>query len=506
MLGMSFSGCSRLLALPSTAILLALLACGGGGSGGTPTGPTGPSNVVVTIAAVELPIGDTLQAFATVTDSRGKTIADVVVNWSSSDPSVLSVTSSGAVRGLKVGKATVAATVSGSTGGLELSVRQPSFIQRFASGFVLDGKPFRVAGANSAVATSSIDVFRVESALSEAAAMGVRVVRLWGASEIGSLDGAVATLGAPEGLRPYYQYWDAANGRPAYNDGPDGIQVLDHAVAIAKQSGIRLVISLVDNWSWYWGGADQYVLWYAKSLHGDFYTDPSIRRAYKDWISHLLNHVNAETGLRYADDPTIMAWELGNEVTCYGDGGVEWQGSACRGSDVESWVADVSAYVRSLDSRHLIAIGDVGFFAGKADAAMGYPYSASNEPDFAKTILLPNIDYGTYHAYPHDFQNGTLPPTEWGKRFIQDHIAEAKTAGKPAVLEEFGARDPALLQAALDAWLMEMSTTDGGGFMFYQVGARLRDGSPAWMDGYSLYASSPIAPRLATWLKVFDTR
>ena len=34
----------------------------------------------------------------------------------------------------------------------------------------------------------------------------------------------------------------------------------------------------------------------------------------KDYISHLLLHVNQYTGLTYAEDPTIFAYETGNEM------------------------------------------------------------------------------------------------------------------------------------------------------------------------------------------------
>src|SRR5207237_2175157 len=51
-----------------------------------------------------------------------------------------------------------------------------------------------------------------------------------------------------------------------------------------------------------------------------FYTDPTIRKWYKDWIAHLLNRTNTYTGLQYKDDATILGWELANEPRC-GAGG-----------------------------------------------------------------------------------------------------------------------------------------------------------------------------------------
>ena len=81
------------------------------------------------------------------------------------------------------------------------------------------------------------------------------------------------------------------------------------------QHGIKLIIPLTNNWNDF-GGMDQYVRWADGQYHDDFYTDPVIRGWYKDWITHVLNRVNTLTGVAYKDDPTVMAWELGNEPRC----------------------------------------------------------------------------------------------------------------------------------------------------------------------------------------------
>jgi mannan endo-1,4-beta-mannosidase len=72
-----------------------------------------------------------------------------------------------------------------------------------------------------------------------------------------------------------------------------------------------------------------------------FYTDPDARAAYQRFVRHLLQHRNAYTGLRYVDDPTIMAWELGNELN----------------GMTPDWVQDNAAYVKKLAPRQLVAAG-----------------------------------------------------------------------------------------------------------------------------------------------------
>ncbi|MGO6906950.1 beta-mannosidase, partial [Rhizobium ruizarguesonis] len=73
------------------------------------------------------------------------------------------------------------------------STSQQSFVTTKEGGFLLDGKPFRVAGANNHYLTfgSSAEVTRV---LDDATAMGANVVRTFLQPVIGSLDGQVPTI------------------------------------------------------------------------------------------------------------------------------------------------------------------------------------------------------------------------------------------------------------------------------------------------------------------------
>ena len=44
-----------------------------------------------------------------------------------------------------------------------------------------------------------------------------------------------------------------------------------------------------------------------------FYTADAPCQAYKNYVQMLAERVNTITGVKYADDPTILAWELCNE-------------------------------------------------------------------------------------------------------------------------------------------------------------------------------------------------
>lgn len=68
-----------------------------------------------------------------------------------------------------------------------------------------------------------------------------------------------------------------------------GWQALDHVIAEAKQHGVRLLLSLVNNLQAY-GGKTQYVKWAweegigLSASNDSFFFDPSIRGYFKNYI------------------------------------------------------------------------------------------------------------------------------------------------------------------------------------------------------------------------------
>lgn len=112
---------------------------------------------------------------------------------------------------------------------------------------------------------------------------------------------------------------------------------VDRGLAIAAEEGVRVIIPLVDNWAWFGGFAE----WAALSGTRDFWNDPESRADFKAFISWLMNRKNTVTGVLYKDDPTIMAWELGNEID---------KASA-------DWIVDMAAHIKSIDANHLLIDG-----------------------------------------------------------------------------------------------------------------------------------------------------
>ena len=356
--------------------------------------------------------------------------------------------------------------------------------KRPATSFELEGKPFCFAGANNYYLSYKPPAM-VDDVLESARAMGLKVVRIWAFIDRGSLDGRVRSIddaGEKRGL--YFQAWDPVEQRAIFNDGPNGLERLDYALAKADQLGLKVVLVLTNNWTEF-GGMDQYLAWFGLSGHADFYSDPRVRQAYKGWLSHLALRENTLTQRVYREDPTIFAWELANEP----------RGPAGTPSIVLTrWANEMSRYLKSIDANHLVAVGDEGFLDGPSEH---WTYHADNGVDHRALTELPAIDYGTFHMYPETWGTGF----GWSERWIDDHLSLARELGKPTVLEEYGlkvARDtlgrieeglPVRLRN-YSAWNERVLSRGGNAAMFWLlVGRDTEQGG--WYQDYDQFSVYP---------------
>jgi hypothetical protein len=139
---------------------------------------------------------------------------------------------------------------------------------------------------------------------------------------------------------------------------------MDHALALARKHGIRLVIPLINNHN----GGDSAGLGNFGDYLGlclfrgippsQFYTDETMKADFRNIITFVLNRVNTINGIRYGDDPTILAWQLGNEL-----GG--WEGPA----PPAAWTIEMATCIKQLAKNTLVMDGTMGGL----DAPNRYP-------------------------------------------------------------------------------------------------------------------------------------
>lgn len=118
----------------------------------------------------------------------------------------------------------------------------------------------------------------------------------------------------------------------------EAFKAYDEVLEAANQAGVRLIIPFVDNW-WWWGGPKEYAAFRGKG--GDeFWTDSLLIADFKKTVSFIINRVNTRTGVPYKQDKAILGWETGNELVC-----------------PFAWTRQIAAYIKSLDSVHLVIEG-----------------------------------------------------------------------------------------------------------------------------------------------------
>ena len=82
-----------------------------------------------------------------------------------------------------------------------------------------------------------------------------------------------------------------------------------------------------------------------------FYTDDSVINTFKNYTDILMRHVNPYTGLSYADDPTIIGYETGNELN-----GIAW---GDKDVPVE-WIVEICCLIKGLGPKKLCIDGMYG--------------------------------------------------------------------------------------------------------------------------------------------------
>ena len=336
--------------------------------------------------------------------------------------------------------------VVGQRAGTTADASSDAFVTRSGSHLLLNGRPWRFSGVNMYWLGLDDNVqdangpeypthARIDDGFAGAAALGARLVR---SHTLG------ISVGSPRSLEPSLgQFNDAA------------FDTIDYSVFKARQSGIRLMIPLTDQWHYYHGGKHTFVAWRGHpDLPGQnaatsntqkvteelFYTDPTIISDFHDYIAHLLDHVNPYTGMRLGSDPTIAIWETGNEL---------WDAPP-------AWTEQTAKFIKSQAPQALVADGS---------AATGMHVSSA-------AITAPDVDIVGGHFYPTD--------PNWASSDAQTAAAD----GKAYVVGEYP-----LNGADASGWLSGVAGNGNiAGDLAWSLLPHLADGSPEpHGDGYALH-------------------
>jgi len=330
-----------------------------------------------------------------------------------------------------------------------ITARQPSALSSLSRVYASPqglqeggNQPFYLSGANQYYLFYKNSQM-VDDVFAAAQSLGLNTMRTWAFCEGQAHEGVC--------LQPAAGVYDEAAFRK-----------LDYVIKKARDSGVRLVLTLSNNWTDF-GGIDQYLRWVGGGLvHDDFYRDERLRTLFRKYIRQVLNRVNSLTGVAYKDDPTIMIWELMNEP---------------RADDKQSlyaWIDEMAAYIKSLDSLHLVSTGSEGGFS----------------TDFIATHASPHIDVASLHLYVESWNISIEAATS----MLREHLVMAREQlKKPLYLGEFGILDQTKRADAYRQWYDLIDHENGKGALLWVLSGTQYDqfGNKGQRypdyDGYTVY-------------------
>jgi hypothetical protein len=235
------------------------------------------------------------------------------------------------------------------------------------------------------------DAFEIRDALESVRQMGGQVVRLY-------------TIPVRRGQDP--------EDVPTFVLAPGeldetSMQAMDRVLALANETGVRVIVPLLNNWQWM-GGRPQYAEFRGKE-EAEFWTDRQLVDDFKQTVARVLTRTNTLTGIEYRDDKAILCWETGNELQA-----------------PHSWTHEIASYMKELDPNHLVMDG---YFA------------IDPIPVREEAVADPAIDILSSHHYVSD--------PELLRSFIRTN-QEIVAGRKPYVVGEFGFVGTAAVGRVLD--------------------------------------------------------
>lgn len=295
------------------------------------------------------------------------------------------------------------------------------FVKASGTRFTVNDEPFYCSGTNAFYAGLEyiMSEDEVTHMMKEHADRGVTVLRLF----MSFFDSV------PNSMMPSFG---------EYNE--EALQRLDSTLVEMARRGIRGILVLSNYWPFLGGFAK----WMEKAYPGqekpleEFYTDDFVKSEFKKFISMLINRRNSLTGVLYRDDPTIFAFELANEPRAKG---YDVTIGKMPGETICSWAQEMTAFIRSLDSNHMVSIGDEGM---RANGSNQEPHSWINNGyegvDFVCNLQY--ADFATIHSYPDAWgMSATDGGYQWlGDNYFKDRRDIAHSMNKPIILEEYGMR------------------------------------------------------------------
>ena len=238
---------------------------------------------------------------------------------------------------------------------------------------------------------------------------------------------------------------------------------LDWIIAVARAHGLKLILSFTDFWPES-GGISSLILLSRKFLdlspdhseqygRSSFFTDQNYFSLYIRHVEHILMRKSKITGTRYCDESTVMAWELmvslflttfkflhlfiQNEPRC----------RLCSEGILQKWIWNAAKAVKSLDKRHLLTVGEEGFYASTKNYVNPAKWASDTGQNFISDHIFTEIDYASSHLWTDNWnlfsawsrKHVKNDSFNFSKTWIEEHSSDSlNILQKPFVLSEYG--------------------------------------------------------------------
>jgi len=221
---------------------------------------------------------------------------------------------------------------------------------------------------------------------------------------------------------------------------------LDFLLSEMKKRNMHAVVILNNYWDWS-GGMPQYVSWSTgtkiphpipsgqwekfMTYSASFYQDSLAKQMFRKYIKYVITRTNTITGIKYYNDPTIMAWELANEPRP--------NPHSLKDTTLlpyfYHWIRNTATYIHKLAPQQLVTTGSEGLVG-----------TLQQKSIFLKEQRSSAINYITIHIWPKNWgwyqavlaKKTFHPSVEKTFHYLDQHINMAKKLNKPLVVEEFG--------------------------------------------------------------------
>ncbi len=214
---------------------------------------------------------------------------------------------------------------------------------------------------------------------------------------------------------------------------------LDYLLQELGKRNMVAVLYFNNTWEWT-GGYSQYLEWAGygnapvpavdgydafAAYVSQYMSCAPCAELFMDHITHIITRTNSLTGVKYTEDPAIMAWQIGNEPRPMG----------ANNTLFEHFTTSTAKHIKSLDPNHLVSIGSEGLVGTGNDTTL-----------YRNIHRYPQVDYFTFHIWPknwewinpEDVPGSVEQAIALTNEYIDTHIALAIQAHKPIVLSEFG--------------------------------------------------------------------